>query len=229
MKRTISRILLLLVLASATLVPGRAQEEVPTMELGVRAGLNLSDLYTTDTSISNMLYGFNAGVYLKLSATDVFAIQPEFSLSTKGASIRYNDLQLDGTANFQLTYLELPVLCDFKLSRHLNLQFGPYVSCLVGAKVTNVANIHLFNFQQNVDVSKFNRVDAGLILGAGIEVRTVTVGLRYTYGFVKVGRAEPFFGTSYTIPNTNNGVVSFYLSIPINKMKRDQITNQYEL
>jgi hypothetical protein len=199
------------------------------MELGVKAGLNLSDLYTTDTSISDMLYGFNAGAYLKMSASNIFAIQPEFSISTKGASIRYNDPLLDGTANFQLTYLELPVLCDFKLSRHLNLQFGPYVSCLVGAKVTNMANINLFNFEQNVDVNRFNHIDAGLILGAGIEVRTVTVGLRYTYGFVKVGRPQTILGTSYTIPNTNNGVVSFYLAIPINKMEKDPITNQYKL
>jgi len=225
---TISRIILLLVLILATTVPCRAQE-AEQIELGVKAGLNLSDLYTTDTSVSDLNYGLNAGVYAKMPLTKLLAIQSEFYVSTKGASIRYNNPILSGTANFQLIYLELPVLGIIKLSNHLSLHFGPYVSCLVGAKVTNGANITLFNFEQNVDAGKFNKIDAGLILGGGIEVRTVTVGLRYTYGFVKVGRTQTFLGTTYKIPDTNNGVVSFYLAVPINRMEKNPITNQYQL
>jgi hypothetical protein len=224
----VPRIILLLVLILATTVPCKAQE-TEGIELGVKAGLNLSDLYTTDASVSDLNYGLNAGIYAKMNVTSGLAIQPEFYVSTKGASIRYNNALLSGTANFQLIYLELPVLGIIKLSNHLSLHLGPYVSCLVGAKVTNGANVTLFNFEQSIDVSKFNRIDAGLILGAGIEVRTVTVGLRYTYGFVKVGRSQTFLGTTYKIPDTNNGVVSFYLAIPINKMEKNPITNQYQL
>ena len=228
MKKSTVRFAILLILTSSTYTSCRAQEAKP-LEMGVKVGLNISDLYTNDTSISDLIYGFNAGVYAKLLLTKLFAIQSEFYLSTKGASIRYNDLLLDGTANFHLTYLELPVLSVIKLSRQLKLEFGPYVSCLVGAKVKNVANINHFNFEQNVDVNKFNRLDAGFIIGSGIVVHTVTVGVRYTYGFVKVGNTQTFIGESYTIPNTNNGVVSFYLAVPLNKMKKDPITNQYTL
>lgn len=225
---TLPRIIFLFTLILVTTVPCIAQE-AEQIELGVKAGLNLSDLYTTDTSISDLNYGLNAGVYTKMPITKVFAIQPELYVSTKGASIRYNNVLLTGTANFQLTYLELPVLGVINLSRHLSMHVGPYVSCLVGAKVTNGANITAFNFEQNVDASKFNRIDAGLVLGAGIEVRTVTVGLRYTYGFAKVGRTQTFLGATYKIPDTNNGVVSFYLAVPLNKMEKNPITNQYQL
>ncbi|MDD4993272.1 MAG: porin family protein [Paludibacter sp.] len=224
----ISKIIGLVILILAAIVPCKAQE-AEGIELGVKGGLNLSDLYTTDASVSDLNYGLNAGVYAKLNVTNRLAIQPEFYVSTKGASIRYNNALLTGTANFQLTYLELPVLGAIKLSQHLSLHFGPYVSCLVGAKVMNGANVTLFNFEQNIDINKFNWIDAGLILGAGIEVRTVTVGLQYTYGFVKVGRTQTFLGTTYKIPDTNNGVVSFYLAIPINKMEKNPITNQYQL
>jgi len=226
---TISKIIALLVLILATNVPGKAQEKVESLEMGIKAGMNLSNLYTTDTSVSDLIYGFNAGVYLKVPIIKAIAIQPEFYVSGKGATIRYNDTMLDGTACFNLTYLELPVLCEIQATRHIKFEFGPYISYLVGAKVTNMDNITLFDFQKNVDPNQFNRVDAGLIVGSGILVHTVTVGVRYIYGFAKVGTTQTLSGTSYTIPNANNGVVSFYMTIPLNKMMKDPITNQYSL
>jgi hypothetical protein len=229
MKTTISRIILLLVLLIVANSLSKAQDKAESLELGIKAGINISNLYTTDTSVSDMIYGFNAGVYLKATLTKMIAIQPEFYVSTKGASIRYNDLLLDGTARFNLTYLELPVLCEIQASQHIKFEFGPYISYLVGAKVTNMVDINLFDFQKNVDVNKFNRIDAGLIIGAGIVVHTVTVGVRYAYGFATVGKTQTLFGTSYTIPNANNGIVSFYMTIPLNKMEKDPITNQYSL
>lgn len=226
---TIPGIILLLVFIIATTGTSGAQEKAEPPELGIKAGINLSNLYTTDASVPDMIYGFNAGIYMKAPLTKVIAIQPEFYVSTKGASIRYNDPLLDGTASFNLTYLELPVLCEIQVSPHIKFEFGPYISCLVGARVTNMADIKLFDFQKNVDANQFNRLDAGFIIGAGIVVHTVTVGARYAYGFATVGKPQTFSGISYTIPNANNGVVSFYMTIPLNKMGKDPITNQYSL
>lgn len=226
---TISRIIVLFALLIGINVIGEAQEKPESLELGIKAGVNLSNLYTTDTSVSDIIYGFSAGVYVKEPLTEVIAIQPEFYVSGKGATIRYTDNMLDGTACFNLTYLELPVLCEIQASRHIKFEFGPYISYLVGAKVTNMANVNLFDFQKNVDTNQFNHVDIGLIIGAGIVVHTVTVGVRYTYGFAKVGTTQTLSGTSYTIPNANNGVVGFYMTIPLNKMVKDSNTNQYSL
>jgi hypothetical protein len=228
MKCLLLKMLFLFIPIAATYLPCRAQELEP-IELGVKAGVNLSNLYTNDASVSDMIYGFNAGVYIKAPVSKIIAFQPEFYVTTKGASIRYNDPLLDGTARFNLTYLELPILCEIQTSRHFKLEVGSYIACLVGAKVTNMTEINLFDYEKNVDETQFNRVDAGLVIGAGVVSHSVTVGVRYSYGFTKVGRQQSYLGSSYTIPNTNNGVVGFYMTIPLNKMVKNPVTKQYAL
>jgi hypothetical protein len=213
MKSYILKITFLLLLISATAIKAQEQE-LEKIEIGVKGGLNISDLYTTDNSLSDMIFGFNAGVYLKLPISKNIAIQPELYASTKGATIRFNSLLLDGTARFDLTYIELPVLCVIRTSRHISFHIGPYVSCLVDANVKNMININLFDYEKNVDTNQFNRVDAGIVAGAEVIVHSVTVGISYNYGFLKVGKERTFLGNSYTIPNTTNGVISLYMAVP---------------
>jgi hypothetical protein len=205
----------LLLLISMTYLTSQAQE-LKTMQFGVKGGLNLSNLYTSDASSSDMIAGFNIGVFDKLPVTSFLAIQPEFYITTKGASVTYNNLFVDGTAKFNLTYLEVPLLCVVNVTKLLDLQFGPYVAYLIDGKVKNVANVSLFNFEQNINVNNYNRIDAGLVLGAGLDVGSITMGARYNLGMTKVGKTQSFLGTEYTIPNANNAVINFYISAAFN-------------
>lgn len=202
----------LLLAVCLTIFPASSQE---TFRMGVKGGINVANLYTADESNSNMIAGFNLGVFARSPLSDMLTIQPELYVSTKGASITYNSLLVDGTAKFNLTYLELPVVCIVRLSEHINVQFGPYVSYLVDGKVSNMSNVQLFNFEQNINVNDYNRIDAGLIAGIGIVVNSITMGARYNYGLVKVGKEQTFIGATYIIPNATNGVINFYLSVPI--------------
>ncbi|MDD4972182.1 MAG: porin family protein [Paludibacter sp.] len=192
-------------------------QEVKPIQFGVRGGLNLSNLYASDASSSDMIVGFNLGVFNKIPVSSFLAIQPEFYVTTKGASVTYNNLFVDGTAKFNLTYLEVPVLCVANVTRMLNVQFGPYVAYLVDGKVKNVANVTLFNFEQNINVNDYNRIDAGLVLGAGLEIGSITMGARYNLGMTKVGKTKSFLGSEYTVPNANNGVINFNLAVSFNK------------
>ncbi len=199
----------------ASFIPCQAQE-TKTMQVGVKGGLNISNLYTSDGSSSDMLAGFNVGVFTKMPVTNSIAFQPEINLSTKGASVTYNNLFVDGTAKFNLTYIEVPFLCVLNVTRLVNLQFGPYVAYLIDGKVTNVANVTLFNFEQNMNVNDYNRLDAGIVLGAGLDVGSVTMGARYNYGLTKVGKTSSFLGTNSTFPDATNGVINFYVSVGFN-------------
>jgi hypothetical protein len=222
MKKSLVRFAISLTLISSMYIPCRAQKPaLDPIQLGLKAGLNISSLYTTDSSVADVIFGFHAGASLKCAVSSIIDIQPELYASTKGATIRYNSALLNGMANFRLTYLELPLLCQIKVSKHLNIQVGPYVSYLIDAKVKNMGDVQLFNFEQNVDVNNFNRLDTGFAIGASIVVHAVTVGIRYNYGFVKVGKEETLFGNTYTIPNTTNDVVGFYMSVPVFTGSRD--------
>jgi hypothetical protein len=153
--------------------------------------------------------------FAKIPVSTLIALQPELSLSTKGATISYNNLFVDGTANFNLTYLEMPLLCVVNVTQRVNFQFGPYLAYLLDGKVTNKPNVNLFNFEQNMNVDNYNRVDAGIVLGAGIDIDAITMGARYNLGLTKVGKTRSFMGSDYTIPNSTNGVISFYLAVSL--------------
>ena len=195
-------------------IPCQAQEAKP-LEMGIKGGVNISSLYTKDASKSDIIPGFNIGFFAKVPVTTLIAFQPELSLSTKGATISYNNLFVDGTANFNLTYLEMPLLCVVNVTQRVNFQFGPYLAYLLDGKVTNKSNVNLFNFEQNMNVNNYNRVDAGIVLGAGIDIDAITMGARYNLGLTKVGKPRSFMGSSYTIPNSTNGVISFYLAVSL--------------
>jgi hypothetical protein len=214
MKKAVKGILFLLGLLSISYIPCRSQVR-EHLRLGVIGGLNICNLYTKDATNSDMIAGFNLGVFTKIPVINFIDIQPELYVTTKGASITYNNLIVDGTAKFNLTYLELPVLCIIKVSHFINIQFGPYVSYLVDGKVSNMANVQLFNFERNINVNDYNRMDAGIIAGVGVIVHSITMGACYSYGLTKVGKERTFLGTSYTLPNAMNGVINFYLSVPL--------------
>jgi len=212
MKTSILRTVFLLMFISTMYIQSQAQEEKP-VEFGIKAGLNISDFNSKDGATTDLIPGFNVGVFSKLPLTTLIAFQSELSLTTKGATVTYNSLLLDGSANFNLTYLEMPLLCVFNVTNRVNLQVGPYVAYLLDAKVTNKSNVTLFNFEQNLNTDNYNRIDAGIVFGAGIDVHGITMGARYNLGLTKVGKTQSFLGTNYIIPNSTNGVMSFYLAI----------------
>lgn len=214
MKNSILKTTFLLLLISAIYIQGQAQELDP-LQLGVKVGLNLSNLYAADATSTDMITGLNLGVFARKPVSEIIDIQPELYISTKGASITYNSLLVDGTAKFNLTYIEMPILCVIKISHFIHLEAGPYVSYLIDGKVKNMANVNLFNFEQNINVNDFNRIDAGFIVGVGAEVHQITMGVSYNYGLTKVGKENTFLGTTYYIPNATNGVINFYISVPI--------------
>ncbi len=216
MKKQLFLFLVSCMILSMTCLSVKAQDTNPA-QFGVKAGLNLSNLYTSDASSSDLLVGFNFGFFDKLPLTNDVSIQPEFYISTKGSSVTYKGIILDGTAKFNLTYLELPVLFVVKVAPALNVQFGPYIAYMVDGKVTNEANVSLFNFEKNLNVNDYNRFDAGLVGGLGVDVGSLTIGARYNYGLTKVGKTKSYLLSSYTIPNANNGVINFYISLGFNK------------
>ena len=213
MKRSISPILLSMIFLSMTFTPCQSQSENRKPQIGVLAGLNLSNLYTDNASHTDMMAGFNVGVFVRNPITGLITIEPELYLTTKGATITYNDLIINGTADFRLTYLELPVLITLNATRFVNLQFGPYMSYLIDNKVTNQANVNLYNFEKDINTSNYNPVDAGVVLGVGVSVGSTTMGARYNLGLTKIGKPKTFLGTAYTIPNSNNGVINFFLAV----------------
>lgn len=185
-------------------------------KIGAKGGVNFSNLYTDNVDDENVLIGFNAGLFAKLPITKFIAIQPEVYFTTKGSELVYNNAFVSGTAKFNLNYIEVPVLIVINLTNNFNLHAGPYLGFLINGKVKNDSNVNVFDFQNNINNDDFNKIDAGLALGLGMDVDKLSVGVRYSYGMTTVGKQRQFNGTDYTFPDGKNSVINLYLGIALN-------------
>jgi len=212
--QTIQKLSVLLTAALlAVVVSASAQEQETATDAGLKAkfgikgGLNLTTLYSSDVSTSHMKAGFNAGVFAKLPVTRGFSIQPELLYSLKGAKSTYdNFVQGSGEYRFNLGYLELPVLAVVNLTPNFNLQAGGYAAYLTNANIKNVNSNGNVEGATDLNVNNFNRWDYGLAGGLGFDIEHVTLGARYNYGLSKIGKSDNQF-----TQGMKNAGFSFYI------------------
>ncbi|MFI5218873.1 MAG: porin family protein [Bacteroidia bacterium] len=210
--KTIATSLLLICIAHAST---KAQDSNP-VRFGIKGGVNFSSLYTKDVEETKMRTGFNVGLFAKLPLTDYFAVQPELYYTTKGAEITYNNTFVNGTAGFHLNYIEVPLMFVGNITANFNIHAGPYAAFLISGKVKNESNIDFFDFEENIDTDDYNTFEAGLAIGAGIDLKAVSLGVRYNHGLTNVGKERTFLGTTYTFPDATNGVINLYISLSLN-------------
>lgn len=185
-------------------------------KFGFKGGVNFSNLYTQNVTDNNVLTGFNIGLFAKVPVTNFFAIQPEFIYTTKGAMLTYNNYFVNGTAKYNLNYIEIPILAVINLTHNFSIHAGPYISFLTNGKVVNNSSTNIFDFEKSINNDDYNRVDYGLAGGAAVDIDNFNIGVRYNYGLQKVGKEKNYNGTYYTFPDGKNSVISLYASISIN-------------
>jgi hypothetical protein len=184
-----------------------AQDNNVNTEFGVKGGLNMSNLYTDDADDENVLFGFNAGVYATLPVSDFIAIQPELLFTTRGSELEYNNALAQGNVKLKLNYIELPLLVRVNITKNFNVHAGGYASYMVSAKSTGDGD---FEFEDQYDTDDFNKFDAGIAAGVGVDFNPISVGLRYNYGLTTI---EKDGDDSSDLKNSN---LSLYLSYKLN-------------
>lgn len=181
----------------------QAQEKTPAY--GFKGGLNFSNLYTDTVNDNNVLTGFNAGLYGKFPITNSIAIQPEISYTTKGAELMY----ANATSKFNVNYIEVPVLLVVNLTDNFNIHAGPYAAYMVSGKTSNYSSVG--SIQRELDTDDFNKLDAGISGGLGIDLDVVNFGVRYNYGLTKIGKDNSFISS-----DAKNSVLNVYVGLRLN-------------
>jgi hypothetical protein len=185
-------------------------ETKPTAKFGIKAGLNLSNLYVKDVKDENMKPGINLGVYAKVPITKFLSIQPELLYSMKGAQITYSNFLGTGKYRFNLNYLEIPVAVVINVASKLNINAGPYAAFLLSANVQDVDNNGKINGATELNKENFESFDYGLFGGAALDIGNITIGARYNYGLKNIGRS----GLAGNLTgNSKNSVISFYIGL----------------
>lgn len=203
MKNSKKLIFASLVLSFMTFTSAQAQENAT--KFGVKGGVNFSNFYTDDVDDNNVLTGFNVGFFAKLPIADNISLQPEISYTGKGSELVYNNALVSGTAQFKLDYIEVPLLLVVNVTENFNIHAGPYAAYMVSGKTTNKSDSGSYNFEDNINVDDFNRFDAGLSGGVGLDLEPVSFGVRYNYGLTKIGKDNSDFSS-----DAKNSVLSVY-------------------
>ncbi len=185
--KTLKTSAVILFLFSSILIAQSAQAQ-DGRRMGIKGGLNATNIYQNDINDENARFGFNLGLYGQILSSEVFAIQPELLYSTKGAKWDYAGAGLNQSIDLNINYLDLPVLAVFKLGETAEIHAGPYVGYLLSAKVKYDGD--LANGTDDINRDDLNTIDYGLAGGLGLNFGAMQVGARYNYGLAKIASSN---------------------------------------
>ncbi len=189
------------VLAALVAAPFLATAARAEISLGLKGGICVSQI-TSDVLDPKWRTGAGGGVSLAIGLLPQLEFAPELLYVRKGAELFATDITIGGITfgdirtNFDLDYVELPLLLRFNLlptSRaRLMLEGGPVVALKTAEKLTTSG---LASLSLSSDEIKSN--DYGLMLGGGVGLPLGTARLtlegRYTFGLADVNDL-PFGG-----------------------------------
>ena len=173
-------VLTVMTLGSGQNAHAQSQMEYSPVTWGLNAGLTVSDLWGDDVGGTTVRAGFTGGAFLNYRVHPTFSIQPEMNFTMKYSQADAGVLGEAQKTDYDLGYLEIPVLFKAHLPTQSmitpNLYAGPALS------------FKLYGEADGDDLrSTHNSVDFGLAFGGGIDInRALHLDLRYTLGLVDV-------------------------------------------
>ena len=196
-----------LLLLSAMIV--NAQE----IKYGAKLGFNiLNPSNNNQFENESARMHINFGGFAEVKILEKFYFQPEVLYSEFGSTFKKTSYEtssfvggvlaikeINTVSKTKFSNLSLPLMGKYYISKKINVQFGPQVSFLVGAKnedtnqiiTRNTANnIELSNEKsvENTDLKKVtNSMDLGLNFGLGFDfTKNIFADLRYSKGLTNI-------------------------------------------
>ncbi len=175
MKKYLFSIALLL----AAAISAKAQ-----FSLGVKGGVNFSKI-NTDNLKESTTTGYQAGLFARIGSG--IYLQPELYLGSKGGQFDFNTNNNTSVTTGKVTFttLNVPLLLGESFGlKNLNFRVmaGPIYSYYLNRSDNFTANINA----AYADFGKYNNSTLGFQAGAGVDVASLTLDLRYEGGLTKL-------------------------------------------
>jgi hypothetical protein len=154
---------------------------LPSFQFGIKGGANLSKFSTGNLLSSENTAGYYAGFYARVGAAGI-NLQPELYLAGKNSTLKSND---GGSADVRFTSLDVPILVGTKIGAAgvgFRLNTGPVVSFILDKKQT------FSNAASSAFHGDFKDQAFAWQFGAGLDVGSLGVDLRYEQGLTKLGQ-----------------------------------------
>ena len=150
------------------------------VRFGVKGGLNFDNFNCKDVKnelkIGNST-GWQAGVLLQVKVPVIgIGVQPELLYTVRNAKMPVSQAIGKDVVN-TISYLEVPI----------NLQWGPDLLLLHPYLMVGPYFSYTLNIKGDELKDKIDKLDWGIGLGAGLDIRKLQFGARYTWGLQDVG------------------------------------------
>ncbi|MBW2961224.1 porin family protein [Mesonia aestuariivivens] len=182
------KVILSSLLGLFAIIGANAQSDSELVQIGVKGGVNFSTFTGDDLGGDpDSRTSFNAGFVAEIPFSERFSIQPEVLYSGQGFDVKQSDqdnfLDNDENIEYQLDYIQIPVLAKIYLFKGLNVQAGPQIGFKINEEI---------DFQPNDDAGDVDfdeAEDIDISLAAGIEYKFDSgffIQGRYNYGFTEL-------------------------------------------
>lgn len=154
---------------------------LPSFQFGIKGGANLSKFSTNDVFNSDNRAGYYAGFWARIGAAGLH-LQPELYLSGKNATLTSTS---GGDNKVKFTSLDVPVLVGTKIGAAgigVRLNTGPVVSFILDDKQSFGAAAG------SVFKGNFKGQNFAWQFGAGLDIGSLGLDLRYEKGLSKIGK-----------------------------------------
>lgn len=159
-----------LVLAVITVL-GFANAHAQEIKFGAKGGINIANISGENTSNLEPVAAFNFGLMAEIPISQKFSFQPEVMFSGQGYSFEGSDGNI-----IALSYLNVPLMGKYYLTKGLSVEAGPQIGFLLSAK------------NERTDVKdSFKTLDFGVNLGLGYKLENgINFGARYNLGLTNI-------------------------------------------
>jgi len=153
-----------------------------SISFGVKGGVNFATVNGPDIDSPDSRTSFHVGALMEVPITDMFSFQAEAMYSGKG--FKYNFEGTDGDkAEYQLDYIDVPLLAKIYVTKGLSIEAGPQISFLVNEEFDSNPNSN--SGDGNLDGA--NSVDFGLAGGLSFQTEFgIFATGRFAYGLSKI-------------------------------------------
>src|SRR5664279_913183 len=185
-----------------TTAPQQQKPAHHSLGIGIKAGLNFTNVTGTSSVSNSNETGYQVGLFLDPSSESILGSRTELVYSHQG----YNYATGQTTGKVFLDYIMLAQLMRINITRFFQIQLGSQIAYLINAKVdssqqsTGIASVdNALNY--------YNRIDFGF--SGGVEVRPfmgILVGARYNLSLTNLYKVPDIAGTdnpSY-VPSSSN-------------------------
>ncbi|HEY0057247.1 MAG TPA: porin family protein [Pedobacter sp.] len=151
---------------------------IPNFDLGVKAGTNLTKFASQQSLESSNRAGYLIGIWARAGALGLH-IQPELYYTVKKTDVK--DEQ-GNTKTVDFPRVDIPILLGTKIGLGGiggRLNTGPVISFATGNEKSYSTEVLRFDYNDRATAWQF---------GAGLDIKKITLDLRYEHGLTKISR-----------------------------------------